>query len=84
MSESMFSSGAAELVEDLGMSGVDCVTATGEDIQIKRKAKVRVRLALCASSGPPASVPVTFEALVAPDVRVSLLCFTSRVRDVAL
>ena len=74
MSESMFSSGAAELVEDLGTGGVGCVTATGEDIQIRRKAKVRVRLALCAfSSSSPASVPVTFEALVAPDVRFSLL-----------
>ena len=74
VSESMFSSGAAELVEDLGTGGVGCVTATGEDIQIRRKAKVRLRLALCASSsGSPASVPVTFEALVAPDVRFSLL-----------
>ena len=74
VSESMFSSGAAELVEDLGTGGVGCVTATGEDIQIRRKAKVRVRLALCASSSSsPASVPVTFEALVAPDVRFSLL-----------
>ena len=77
VSESMFSSGAAELVEDLGTGGVGCVTATGEDIQIRRnrrKAKVRVRLALCASSsGSPASVPVIFEALVAPDVRFSLL-----------
>ena len=74
VSESMFSSGAAELVEDLGTGGVGCVTATGEDIQIRRKARVRVRLALCASSSSsPASVPVTFEALVAPDVRFSLL-----------
>ena len=74
VSESMFSSGAAELVEDLGTGGVGCVTATGEDIQIRRKARVRVRLALCASSsGSPASVPVTFEALIAPDVRFSLL-----------
>ena len=74
VSESMFSSGAAELVEDLGTGGVGCVTATGEDIQIRRKAKARVRLALCASSSSfPASVPVTFEALVAPDVRFSLL-----------
>ena len=67
VSESMFSSGAAELVEDLGTGGVGCVTATGEDIQIRR-------MALCASSSSsPASVPVTFEALVAPDVRFSLL-----------
>ena len=74
VSESMFSSGAAELIEDLGTGGVGCVTATGEDIQIRRKAKLRVRLALCASSSSsPASVPVTFEALVAPDVRFSLL-----------
>ena len=74
VSESMFSSGAAELVEDLGTGGVGCVTATGEDIQIRRKAMVRVRLALCASSsGSPASVPVTFEALIVPDVRFSLL-----------
>ncbi|OLQ13540.1 hypothetical protein AK812_SmicGene2355 [Symbiodinium microadriaticum] len=35
VSESMFSSGAAELVEDLGTGGVGCVTATGEDIQIR-------------------------------------------------
>ncbi|OLP83684.1 hypothetical protein AK812_SmicGene35510 [Symbiodinium microadriaticum] len=39
VSESMFSSGAAELVEDLGTGGVGCVTATGEDIQIRRSVR---------------------------------------------
>ena len=56
------------------MSGVGCVTATGEDIQTRRKASVCVPcwVTLCASSVPRVSA-VTFESSVAPDVRFSLL-----------
>ena len=62
VSQSMVERGAAVIVERLGTSGVGCVTATGDAIQVQFKTRVRARMLLETSPQTGACATVTFEA----------------------